>query len=306
MRGFHCVAFRHSPYHPLVIRRGKSGQFCDPRLTVGWQMNTGQHFFRPSVFLQQEEVGGHFYRIRVKRPSSRAYFCPERRQAVFHTRNRPLQGKLQAFLGQGERGLGCLRLTGCRHDRHLHHLAHAEPCLYAFYLPNRHRQRKPSVLSGIYRIERKLLFPIDSPVKGANHGRRSRHAGVSQRCPVVVHGHTRQVGRVARKEMSAQLIQTDRKRRTLVFLNPKNRAPRAGLQHIIPRQSGRRQGKGRRKRTIFITLHGLFGYGLPIRVLQYQYHLTLWHTPFLGKSRIETQAARIHRLPGTVDGTVGI
>ena len=106
--------------------------------------------------------------------------------------------------------------------------------------------------------------------------------------------------------MSAQLIQTDCKRRTLVLLNPENHAPRAGLQHIIPRQSGRRQGKGRRKRTIFIALHGLFGPGLPIRVLQYQYHLTRRHDPFLGKSRIETQAARIHRLPGTVDGTVGI
>ena len=118
--------------------------------------------------------------------------------------------------------------------------------------------------------------------------------------PIVVHGHTRQAYRVARDEVFAHLVQMHLKGGTLVFLYPEIRMSPFCTYEITPGKSGHWQSESARKRTESIALHFLFRHGLPVRVVQFQHHLTPLHGMAFSLSLIVTQSTHIHRLSGAV------
>ena len=305
---FRRIFRRHGPQGQPVASGRQGGQFRHPHLPVGRQLDAGDDLLPRPPFRRVEDVARHRHLVFPLRPGCshhpglqlRKRFPPQHERQA-------LQRQLQAFFRQGEGSLRRPGLPRSAQHRHVHHLPEAEALQPPFcHFDNRDGQDKTSFGIGIDRIQPDRLLPRIPPIEPLRHVRRRRHAGRTQRHAVVVHGHPRQAQRVAGLTTAGGFVQGDFKRRPLVFLHRKGHRTAFRPQHVCSGQSRGRQGESGGNGTHPVALHRLFRHGFPVRVAEFQRQLASGHRLLFAAPLVRTQAAHVHRLPGTIDGPVGI
>ena len=233
---FKRIRLRHSTQLHLVTAGRKCGQFRQAYRLIGREGKAGKHLFHLFPILHPVDFTRHFHPALEFGAGIRLHHNLKSGQTVFRPIRTDLQRKPQAFLVQREGRFSRLCLTGRPHDRHIHELSGTIPWSTPPGLTHRNTQREASIFTGINRVDRNFLSSTVHPIEPTAHNGNSRHASLPERNPVITHGRTGQAQSVACLITRRNLIQTDFKGRSFVFLHRKAYAVVPRTHGITPRK----------------------------------------------------------------------